>query len=218
MRGRVMRLRGTSALALSVALVLSGCTGGGEEVPAPPIGVPSSPDSSASASEDPWAIPDPITEDYLVRVLNELEREIAQFDEWVTLSEPGEEPPDSILKHVRSVLVPELVDGYVELFLDARDGGAEFASTVRPRGQYRVMDIETLRVDPDCPLLRVEWDSSAVVTPEGNQRDPQVIGLELVRGLTNNPTGWHYELVAAASDVTQADIDEQLEGRSLCED
>ena len=213
MRGRVMRLRGTSALALSVALVLSGCTGDGEEVPAPPIGV-SSPDSSASASADPWAIPDPITEDYLIRVLNELEREVAEFQRWVIQSEIGEDPPANVLAVIERTFNSEAGASFVEASLGVRDSGFDYSETLDPRGQYFATSVEILRSDPTCPLLLVEWDSSEV-TNDPSSRADEIVGLDPAPDL-DSESGWVFSFIRFAARTSQDEIDAELEARGLC--
>lgn len=208
--------RRTASLVVG-AILLTACQSGEPEIPLATIGTSSTASELATPSEtDEWAVPDPLTEDYLIRVLNEMEREIAIFDEWVTLSDVGEQPTEDLIQHVRNVFHPDLVQPYVDALLAGRDEGDGYPFTVRPRGQYEATAVVVHRDDPDCPLLEVTWDESRVIEPGGNQREPELMGLEPSEATEANASGWLYEFTVKAATITDAELADELEEGHLC--
>lgn len=227
-RRRGTTIRRASAAIAACALALTACQSGQGSTqtgPPPEIGggdIDATPPASdeptepTAAGED-WTPPDPLTEEYLLRVLTSLEADLAIFDRWLIESEANEEPPPSAREAVVRVFVPGFVENYIDTYVidHAKDPDAPGAK--RPYGQYRPTSVELLRSDVACPFIVVTWDSSEVASAEGRERRPDVIAL--VRSSTHdvkNESGWLIRAIKKQHNVPAEDVQKELDERSLC--
>lgn len=218
--------RGVALLAAAGLLLLPACTSSSvEEPPDPPIGgesiEPSEttvPSPTATGTEDPFAVPDEIDEEYLTLVVEDLERTRSAFFRWLIDSEVGEEPPADVEESYRQSYVPQVARGLLEMNLEERDAGETYDEARRPYGQYRVVSVDRiLRADPECPWFIVSWDASEILKDPEQGREAQLIGLTPSRfHAIENASGWLYRSIVDPTEFDEADFEEELEARALC--
>jgi len=188
--------------------------------PADPVEVAAAIERTEPTPQD-WTAPDPITVEYVTRVLTEIERLQANFDRWLIDSEPWDEPPADIeadflgIYHLligRNLMQEVLVD-----YAEDEDGRPDAA---RPLGQDYPTDIELLLTRPDCILARVDWDTSGTVLPTGVARAREIIGLvdTPASQVHTNQTGWVIAFNFRESEVDPNQLQTEIDGEgSLCD-
>ncbi len=210
-----------TALAVG-ALMLTACNGDATpsvDPTGPEIGFETSPTPSEPATEDEWAAPDPLTEEYVRRVLTEIEREQAGFFGWFLTGEHGSEVPEEIKDHIRRSYIAVSAEAFIDQVIAAYQEPEDFDHLADPYGQYTPSEVVILRADAACPLLEVDWDASAAEVAPGAEggRQKTLIALgQQVAGAPSNRTGWVYEAAIEFDDLAEGAIQQELESRSLC--
>lgn len=178
------------------AIVVSGCSTDAGEVTPDPVSPTSSPTAAVTPTEtestpdDPFAMPDPVTEDYVDRVVNTLYAEWGAITREIleTPADPSATLTEQMQARLSSIFVGPAFLSSMESARDALRGDRENLLPADEFGSVQWTTRAVFAASEECLVVAGDFDTSATAT--SGRSLLSALSLRPATGADENETDW----------------------------